>query len=310
MTATITLARHDDLDAAADTLAEAFEQYPWTRWVVPERGYSERLRQLQRIYLKHAHQHGFVGADADLSGVVAVLPPDAPDPGEEIIAQIVALHGERIERISTSTLAPDPDAWSLETLGVRPDAQGHGLGGELVRFALLEAGRRGARTIRLETSDERNVRLYERCGFRVTRHLEQEHAPMLWSLEARLTTGTAADALHEYLMATNSHDFENVARVLTKDPSYFFGDSERRGLPDVREYFERAWDAVPDERYWAEDVEWVAVTEGAATATYTYRWVGTRSGSPVSGSGHATNAFVRTGIGWRLAHEHLSTTPE
>ncbi|PPG26717.1 N-acetyltransferase [Pseudoclavibacter sp. RFBG4] len=197
MTATITLARHDDLDAAADTLAEAFEHYPWTRWVVPERGYSERLQQLQRIYLKYAYHHGFVGVVADLSGVVAVLPPDAPAPGDEVVAQIVALHAERIERISASTSTPDTRAWSLETLGVRPDAQGHGLGGELVRFALQEASRRGARTMRLETSDERNVRLYERCGFRVTRHLDQEHAPMLWSLEARLTTKTAADALHD-----------------------------------------------------------------------------------------------------------------
>lgn len=111
-------------------------------------------------------------------------------------------------------------------------------------------------------------------------------------------------------MATNSHDFTNVAQVLTEDPSHFFGDSERRGLPDVREYFERSWAAVPDERYWAEDVEWVAVSKGAATVTCTYRCAGTPSGSPLSGSGRATNAFVRTEAGWRLAHEHLNAAPE
>lgn len=41
----------EDLDAAADTLAEAFEGYPWTRHVLLEEGYEERLRALQLLYL-------------------------------------------------------------------------------------------------------------------------------------------------------------------------------------------------------------------------------------------------------------------
>lgn len=115
-----------------------------------------------------------------------------------------------------------------------------------------------------------------------------------------------AVALEQYLDATNSHDFDQVARILAPQPVYFFGDATCIGRAAVRDYFERTWALIPDERYWAEDIEWVAHGSDAAVAIYTYRWSGTVQGSPANGSGRATNAFVKTGDGWRLVHEHLS----
>lgn len=47
-----------DLDTAADLLAEAFADYPWTRWSIPADGYSCRLRELQRLYLSFALRDG------------------------------------------------------------------------------------------------------------------------------------------------------------------------------------------------------------------------------------------------------------
>ena len=43
MTPSISLAGSDDLPAAA-TLAAAFADYPWTRYVIPEDDHAERLR--------------------------------------------------------------------------------------------------------------------------------------------------------------------------------------------------------------------------------------------------------------------------
>jgi ketosteroid isomerase-like protein len=116
-----------------------------------------------------------------------------------------------------------------------------------------------------------------------------------------------AVALEQYLDATNSHDFDQVARILVPEPVYFFGDATCVGQAAVRSYFERTWALIPDERYGAEDVEWVVDGHDAAVAIYTYRWSGTVQGAPASGAGRATNAFVKTPEGWRLAHEHLST---
>ncbi len=37
-----------ELDTAAQVLAAAFDTYPWTRWVLPEDGYAQRLEEVRR----------------------------------------------------------------------------------------------------------------------------------------------------------------------------------------------------------------------------------------------------------------------
>ncbi|TCW25714.1 acetyltransferase (GNAT) family protein [Dietzia cinnamea] len=179
-----------DVGPAADTLASAFADYPWTRYVIPAEGYQDRLRALQELYLHHAVRHGLVAVHDDpaqggaVDGVIAVLPPRTPDPAPETVARIVALHGDRIDRL---TSGGDPEAdWRLETLGVLPSARGRGLGSALTRFAIVEAVRRGARSMALETSDPLNVRLYERLGFTVTARSEAPEAPPMWRMRADL----------------------------------------------------------------------------------------------------------------------------
>ncbi|MFC0673478.1 GNAT family N-acetyltransferase [Brachybacterium hainanense] len=173
-----------DLDPAARVLAAAFHDYPWTRHVIPQDEYPERLRELQLLYLRHAHRHGIVVLEAS-GGVAALLPPGTPDPDEEVLARIVALHGNRIDRLLSGADAPAttaPSAWTLETLGVRPEAQGRGIGSALLDHALEEAARAGAREIALETSDARNVRFYERHGFTVLDETIPPTAPPVWRM--------------------------------------------------------------------------------------------------------------------------------
>ena len=180
MVAEVRHAHAKDLDRAADTLAAAFEDYPWTRYVLPEADYVSRLRALQRLYLGYAHEHGIVAVTDNCDGVIALLAPDAPDPEPEMIAQVVSLHGDRIDRLGHS--APQAGVWRLETLGVRPEAQGGGRATLLLDFALLEVAGRGGSDVALDTSDARNVRLYERHGFTVVSHSERAGSPPVWSM--------------------------------------------------------------------------------------------------------------------------------
>ncbi|MFE0750502.1 GNAT family N-acetyltransferase [Gordonia sp. NPDC058843] len=160
-----------DLDDAARTLTAAFDAYPWTRWSIPADGYRDRLQRLQRMYLGYAFDHGIVLATQDLSGVIALLPPDAPEPDEQFHEAVARLHGDRLAAVAGAhTPAPPEGTWSLATLGVHPDSQGKGLGSALVRAGLGvvdETDPPGAR-VALETSDDRNVQIYERAGFMVT----------------------------------------------------------------------------------------------------------------------------------------------
>lgn len=115
MVADVQHAHAPDLDCAADTLADAFEDYRWTRHVLPEDDYLTRLRALQRLYPGYAHEHGIVAVTDNCGGVIALLAPDAPDPEPEMIEQVVSLHGDRIDRLGHSV--PQVGVWRLETLG-------------------------------------------------------------------------------------------------------------------------------------------------------------------------------------------------
>ena len=177
-----------DLDAAAHTLAAAFESYAWTRWSIPADDYVLRLERLQRLYLGHALEHGLVLvgglAVGDVNGVIAVLSPSAPAPSAELQAQVAELHGTRLAAVAAAETPPFPDGvWNLATLGVHPEAQGHGLGAALLGAALAEVdASRAAADTALETSDVRNVRLYERAGFTLTATTQIQDGPTVYTM--------------------------------------------------------------------------------------------------------------------------------
>lgn len=154
-----------DLDAAADILAQAFAEYAWTRWTIPAENYASRLEELQRLYLAYALEHGLVFVDERVRSVSAFLPSNPPPMRPEVEERIGALHGERLGALMELSLPAAPEgSWTLATVGVRPDNQGLGLGTAVTEAGLqLLDDRRCA--VALETSDERNVRLYRKLGF-------------------------------------------------------------------------------------------------------------------------------------------------
>ncbi|GAA1820874.1 hypothetical protein GCM10009771_20590 [Nesterenkonia flava] len=83
-------------------MTEAFHDYAWTRYVIPETGYETRLWKLQRLYLGHALRHGVVVVDESHDGVLAALPPDAPQPSTSFMERVVDLHGPSVWRMSTA----------------------------------------------------------------------------------------------------------------------------------------------------------------------------------------------------------------
>jgi ribosomal protein S18 acetylase RimI-like enzyme len=68
--------------------------------------------------------------------------------------------------INAAQLHPDDPHWYLEVMGVRPEAQGMGLGGRLLAPA-LEIGDRDRVDCYLETARPENAAFYERHGFAV-----------------------------------------------------------------------------------------------------------------------------------------------
>jgi ribosomal protein S18 acetylase RimI-like enzyme len=76
--------------------------------------------------------------------------------------------GERYQRFWAWTWAmlPDEPHWLLDQLAVEPDAQGRGIGGTMIRYAIDRSEADGL-PLFLETAIPSNLGLYRRHGFEV-----------------------------------------------------------------------------------------------------------------------------------------------
>jgi ribosomal protein S18 acetylase RimI-like enzyme len=194
MTNPIRSAIAGDVPAAAQVLADAFNGSPWTRWTVAQDDHSRRLRGLHATYLTDvALPYGRVDvieiAGTGIGAVAAWIPGDAvpDDVWQRVAATVVELAGERAAAAdeAEALLAPHRPTFphvTLATIGVSPHLQGGGLGTTLLE-AGLRAIDRGELPAYLETSDPRNVRLYEHHGFLVTAATDlPDGGPRTWSM--------------------------------------------------------------------------------------------------------------------------------
>jgi GNAT superfamily N-acetyltransferase len=170
-------------NAATDVLVRAFADDVLYSWVCPDRGDRLRaLRQHFRASVRYCLARGEAYTTPDLSGVALWLPPRnvaldvlaffrsgcgllwsklALDPGSRRRMLAMVRHDTAIAR----RVVREP-YWYLALLGVVPEMQGRGVGGELLAPRLRACDRDGLPCY-LETEAPRNIRFYERRGFRV-----------------------------------------------------------------------------------------------------------------------------------------------
>jgi hypothetical protein len=86
------------------------------------------------------------------------------------------------------------------------------------------------------------------------------------------------ELLADYERGLAMHTFDAVERFIASDAVFWFNDGSHRGLPAIRAAFEATFAAFPLERYWLEDVRWIASSETAAACVYRFRWEATTSG--------------------------------
>jgi GNAT superfamily N-acetyltransferase len=176
---TVRVATLDDSDLLGDVLADAFAEDPVFSWLIPPDApdRENRLRAfftcMSRTYLRLG-KPCYVATDGSAAALWGspgswALPME--DMGEEI-EPLIAAFGDRIEmsvelQLQVEGLHPaDPPHWYLAYLGARRANQGQGNGGRLMRAVLSTADTDGVPAY-LESSNARNVPLYERHGFKV-----------------------------------------------------------------------------------------------------------------------------------------------
>jgi GNAT superfamily N-acetyltransferase len=189
-------ARRDEAARLGAVLADAFAEDPVFAWLIPPqvRGRDNRLRMfftsMSRAYLrrgKPCYLTGDASAAAlwaapgawalPLSQVILEAAPSGMAFRRHLLRALRTQ--EQIERLHAGQSRPH---WYLGYLGTRRDRQGQGLGTQMLQEILPGLDTDGVPAY-LESSNERNLPLYERNGFRVVGELRAlGYGPTIWRM--------------------------------------------------------------------------------------------------------------------------------
>lgn len=118
---------------------------------------------------------------------------------------------------------------------------------------------------------------------------------------------SARDTLATYADRINAQDFDLLVDLIAPDASFWFTNDTHRGIDAIRAAFETTWSTMgATERYWLDQLEWIAEGTDAAACTYRFNWSATVDGSLLSGSGRGTTVLECVDGRWWIVHEHLS----
>ena len=175
MDRTITRLELADVAPVTATLAAAFGNDPAMFWMFPDPGVRQRrLPGLMRWMFEDHLRHGMVLGTPGCEAVTLWRPPGSVHDHAVLtpaaLVRFVGLLGtavlraEKLDRTIGRHLPKGEQQFYLRMAAVRPDCQGQGLGGALIRAGLAEADKAGLPSV-LETATESNVGLYRALGF-------------------------------------------------------------------------------------------------------------------------------------------------
>ncbi|HVT63557.1 MAG TPA: GNAT family N-acetyltransferase [Mycobacteriales bacterium] len=193
---TVRRATAADADLLGDVLADAFADDPVISWLIPpgvdNRG--DRLKAfftaMSRMYLRFDKPCYIAG---DGLGAALWGPPGSwalpmTDMTDADVEPFITAFGDRLGistelQLQVEGLHPaEPPHFYLAYLGARRSSQGHGHGSRLMQEVLTQADS-DAVPAYLESSNSRNVPLYERHGFKVVGEFQAlNDGPTIWRM--------------------------------------------------------------------------------------------------------------------------------
>jgi ribosomal protein S18 acetylase RimI-like enzyme len=180
----VKVAAADEKAAVFAILALAFSGDPASRWTWPEaKAYLEAFPHFATAFGGAAFEKGSalrVGS----AGAALWLPPGT-GPDEEALNGLMmrtadaatAVDGPQLMQQMASYHPKEPH-WYLPLLGVDPAHQNKGVGGALLRHVTDRCDRDGVLAY-LESSNPRNIPLYERHGFEILGRAQSGRSPVI-----------------------------------------------------------------------------------------------------------------------------------
>jgi GNAT superfamily N-acetyltransferase len=180
-----------DVPMLSWVLARAFHDDPVMAWCVPDP--IERRARLPLLFATYAEvflAHGETYRAGATAGAALWAPPGAhpiPDHHQDWFeARMDLILGEDADRAGEVDALleehhPAQPCYFLQLVGVVPEHQGRGLGGQLLTAVLDRCDATGTPAY-LEATSPANRRLYEHHGFHVVSRLTVPRGPTLWPM--------------------------------------------------------------------------------------------------------------------------------
>lgn len=185
MTTTVRSATDRDRQAVIDVITLAFSTDPMARWAYPDPAtYLAVMPQAIQAFGGHGFSHGTVHLVDSRAAAAMWLPPGV-HPDSERLATLMDEHAprERLDDMNRvfeqmDSFHPEEPCWYLPLIGVDPPQQGRGHGSALLRHALAQCDRDGSLAY-LESSNPKNIPLYERHGFEALGSIQAGSSPTI-----------------------------------------------------------------------------------------------------------------------------------
>jgi ribosomal protein S18 acetylase RimI-like enzyme len=182
---TIALATDDDRNRVFSTIMLSFANDPVTRWLMPSaHNYVTHAPVINQIFCGAAIDNQSAYKTENIEGVAMWLPPGVLPDDEQFAGLLFGVLPEEIGEDAANFFTamaeyhPKEPCWYLAVLAVDPTCQGNGYGAALMKEALAMIDEQGMPAY-LESSNPRNISLYERYGFEPMGEIQFGLSPVL-----------------------------------------------------------------------------------------------------------------------------------
>ena len=187
-TPTIETVTASDEAPAIAVVVLAFSADPAARWTWPDpQQYLMHFPSFVRALGGNAFAHGGAYRVDGHAGAALWLPPDVR-PDEDAVARLLQRTGSASVQKDLSAVFeqmeryhPRDPHWYLPFIGIDPSRQGNGYGSALMKHA-LEACDGDHATAYLESSNPKNIPLYERHGFELLGTIQVGSSPPIFPM--------------------------------------------------------------------------------------------------------------------------------
>lgn len=184
----VKICQESDRDKAIATMELAFSGDPAVRWLYPEaHQFITNFPSFAQAFAGKAFRNGTAYYIGEFAGSALWLPPGVY-PDEEAFSEVItrSASGQKLDEAMAileqmGSYHPSEPHWYLPMIGVEPAQQGKGYGTALLQHTLAICDR-NREIAYLESSNTRNMPLYQKMGFRVVGEIQAGSFPTIYPM--------------------------------------------------------------------------------------------------------------------------------